>query len=114
MYICANCNTKTEQWRPWLYERKKKNIRQEETAVEHEPVVSQELGMIHEADPIASPSDKSPQDNFVVFADADNSEGSGSETTAISFSKYVFDSDVEHHRWSHEADSLASPSGKSP
>ena len=39
MYICTNCNTKTEQWRPWLYERRnKKNIPQEETAVEHEPV----------------------------------------------------------------------------
>jgi hypothetical protein len=97
VYICMNCNTKTEKWRPWLYERKKKNIPQEETAVEHDPVDSQELNMTDEAVPLVSPSGESPQDDFIVFAEAD------SETTSISSSEDP-DSDVKHHlsHWSHD------------
>lgn len=126
VYICATCNTKTEQWRPWLSERKKipaisaqvdnvdkKNIPQEETPVEHEPVDSQELGMTHHADQLASASGKSPQDVFVVFPEADNSKGSDSKTTAIPSPEDLTNSDVEHH-WSHDLVFCTSPEAVSP
>ena len=100
MYICKKCNIKTENCRPWLYERKKRNIRQEATAVEHESVDSQELTMTHEVDPLASPRSKSPQDDFEVFTEADTD----SETTTSFSSEDSSDSDasVEPHHWSHD------------
>lgn len=117
MYICATCNAKTEQWRPWLYERRKvpaisaqvdnideENTPQEETAVEHEPV---ELSMNHEADPSASSNGKSLQDDIVAFGQVDNSKGSDSETTTPSSPEDVSTSD-EHH-WSHDLVLYASP-----
>jgi hypothetical protein len=101
----VDCNTKTEQWRPWLYERKKKNIRQEETAVKHEPVDSQELSMTDEADPLASPSGESPEDDFLVFDEADSPD---SETTTTSSPENL----VEHH-WSHDLVLCTFPEAKS-
>jgi hypothetical protein len=103
VYICANCNTKTEQRRPWLYERNKKPIPQEETTVEQEPVDSEELSTTEEADSLASRSGESPRDDFVLFAEADSSN---SETTTSPDD--LSDSDVEHH-WSHDLVLCASP-----
>lgn len=122
MYICASCNTKTEQWRPWLYERRlipaastkvdsvdKKNIPQEETAGEHEPVDSQESSMINEEDSLASSSGESPRDDFVAFAEAGNHKGSDFETTTLSSSGDLSESDVGEHHWSHDLVLCACP-----
>jgi hypothetical protein len=63
IYICASCNTKTEQWRPWLYERRKipaevvideKNISREGNPVERKPIGLQVLSsMTHDADDLS-------------------------------------------------------------
>lgn len=104
MYICVKCNTKTEQWRPWLYEHNKQNIPQEETAVEQEPVGPRELSMTDETDPLASSSGESPQDNFVPFAEA----GNDTEATSFSSPEGRTDSDAKHH-WSHDLVLCTSP-----
>ena len=85
----------------------KKDIPQEETAVEHDPVDSQESSMIYS---LASLSGKLPRDDFVAFPEADNSKGSDSdETTTTSSLEDLPEPDVVEHHWSHDLVLCASP-----
>ncbi|KDR69957.1 hypothetical protein GALMADRAFT_160132 [Galerina marginata CBS 339.88] len=125
VYICASCNTKTEQWRPWLYERIKipaisskaenidsKNIPKEETGIEHS---LQGSSMTNESNQLSFPSDSDSEATTISSTEDDSNSNLDHhlshvpEATTISSTEDYYSNPNDEHDWSHDLVLCASP-----